>query len=222
VNNATQLSHKKLIVIILTLAAIVATLVVSFGVIRHQQRIYDVKSIKIDGFFLPTPKDLHNFQLTTNDGKPFTKDSLKGHMTLMFFGFTNCRYVCPTTLATLNKVYQILQKELPENKLPQIVMVSVDPERDTVVKMNTYINSFNSHFIGVRGDMVQTHALAKQLNIVAIKVQEGKGKNDYYMDHSAEILVFNPDGQLQAYLSYPHKTKQLVEEYKSMLSAIGS
>jgi protein SCO1/2 len=221
-SKTSQVSHTKLIFILLTMAAILATVIVSFGVIRHQQRVYDVKNIKIDGFFLPTPKEISNFKLTTNQGKIFTKDDLKGHMTLMFFGFTNCRYVCPTTLATLNKMYQILEKELPANQLPQMIMVSVDPERDSVEKMNSYVNSFNPHIIGARSDTKQILALAKQLNIVAIKVQEGPGKNDYYMDHSAEILVFNPEGQLQAYLSYPHKVKQMIEDYKSMLSVMKS
>lgn len=215
-------SHKKLIVVLLLMSAVVAAIVISFGVIRQQGQSYHAQNIKIDGVYLTTPRDIADFQLTTNTNKPFTKENLKGHVTLMFFGFTNCSYVCPTTMVALNQMYKTLQAKLPANQQPQIVMVSVDPERDTVARMNSYINSFNPNFIGTRGSLTQTQALAKQLNVVAIKVQQGKGKNDYYMDHSAEILVFNADGQLQAYLSYPHKPEQMVKDYRLILKTLGS
>lgn len=217
---STQFSrtcHKKLVFFILLISVAIAAVVLTTGVLRHQQTVSTAENIKIDGVFLTTPKTIADFQLTTNDGKPFTKENLKGHLTMMFFGFTNCSYVCPTTMSALNKMYKTLQKDLPADQLPQIVMISVDPERDTAAKMNSYVTTFNPNFVGLTGKAEDTKALEKQLNIVAVKVKSGKGKNNYYMDHSAEILLFNTNGELQAYMSYPHTPEQLVKDYKLML-----
>lgn len=175
----------------------------------------DAKQIKIDGFYLPKSQLIKDFHLTDNHGKSFDKNNLLGHWTLMFFGFTNCGMICPSTMSALNGMYQQLEKQLPAQQLPQVVMVSVDPERDTVTRMNSYINAFNKHFIGVRGDSSETIALQKQLHIVAEKMQvEGQGKDHYTINHTAEIMVINPKGELQAYFSYPHEAEQMVRDFK--------
>ena len=123
-------------------------------------------------------------------------------------------------MAALNQMYQALQRELPDNKLPQVVLVSVDPERDTVEKMNEYVTAYNSHFIGVRAEIAETIALEKQLHIAVAKMQaDGQGKNHYMINHSAEIMLFNPDAKLQAYLSYPHQAAQMIKDYKLILNA---
>ncbi len=216
-NIAQQKNHVPLISMILGMLIIIAAIAIYFGVIRHQIQPRDVK---IDGVYLTETRDINNFQLTDNNGKPFTKDNLKGHWTMMFFGFTNCATVCPTTMSALNQMYQMLQRELPDKKLPQIVLVSVDPERDTVERMNDYVSAFNSHFIGARANLAETMALQKQLHIAAAKMQaEGQGKDHYTINHSAEVMLFNPDAKLQAYMSYPHQPEQMVKDYKLILSA---
>jgi len=198
---------------------VVVGLVLYFGIFQTGNKSQTAQTIKIDGIYLPTPKEINDFTLADTQGNTFTKANLKGHWTLMFFGFTNCALVCPTTMAAVNKMYQALQSELPADKMPKIVMVSVDPDRDTVARMKSYVTSFNPNFLGARAGIKEITALEKQLNIVAVKIQtDGKGKNHYTIDHSAEILVFNPNGQLQAYLSYPHKAEQMVQDYKLMLS----
>lgn len=216
-NPTIQKSHSKIIALLLLLVGIIAAAVIYFGIIKPELQTIDAKDLKIDGVVISPAKEVANFRLTDNNGQPFTKENLQGHWTMMFFGFSNCGLVCPTTLASLNKMYQILQRELPDKNLPQIVMVSVDPERDTVAKMNTYVKTFNPNFIGTRGEMTETIALEKQFHIVAIKKQEGNDKNNYYYDHSAEILLLNPTGKLQAYLSYPHVPEEMVKDYKLIL-----
>ncbi len=168
-----------------------------------------------EGVYLSQPRtDIINFTLTDNHGKPFTRDNLKGHWTMMFFGFTNCGMVCPTTLAALRDMYHTLQKKLPADQLPQVVMVSVDPARDSVARMNDYVNSFDSHFIGARADITETVKLEKNLHIAAAKIESN---GHYTINHSAEILLFNPLGQLQAFLSYPHHAPQMVKDYQDIL-----
>lgn len=211
-------NHTKLALFILLDMIIITALVIYFGVIRPEQR--QAMRVSIDGTYLTTPQQISNFALTDNHGKTFTKDNLKGHWTMMFFGFTNCGMVCPTTLDALNKMYQTMQKDMPANQLPQVVFVSVDPDRDTVERINDYMNAFNKNFIGVRAEIAETIALEKQLHIVAAKMQvDGQGKNQYTINHTAEILLFNPDAQLQALFSYPHEPEQMVKDYKLILSS---
>jgi protein SCO1/2 len=153
--------------------------------------------------------------LTDNRGNPFTKERLKDRWTLIFFGFTNCGYVCPTTLTELTRMYEMLQKDLPEKELPQVVLVSVDPERDSIEKMNDYVTAYHPTFIGVRSDTEGTQRITDQFHISAIKMQsEGHGGDHYMINHSAEIILINPDAKIQAYLSYPHKAEQLAKDYK--------
>ena len=209
-------SHKKLVSIILLFLAAIVGSVVYFGILQNMPVKHDVK---IDGLYLTTPKEMINFELTDNQGKTFTKANLNGHWTMMFFGFTNCGMVCPVTMAELNGMYKILQQKLPDNQLPEVVMVSVDPERDTVERMDEFVNAFNPHFIGARAEMPQIATLETALHLAAVKMQVGEKKEQYTINHSAEIMVFNPQGQLQAFLSYPHKAQRMAEDYQAMLGA---
>lgn len=213
--------HLKLISLLLLFSATVAFIVIYFGVIARPQKSHDLSQVKIDGVLLTESKDIHDFNLTDHHGNAFTKANLNGHWTMLFFGFTNCGYVCPTTLSALNKMYKDLEGDLKSDQLPQVVLVSVDPERDSVSRMNEYISAFNSNFIGVRGSQGETDAFAHQLHISAVKMQsEGEGNDHYMINHSAEILLINPQGQVQAYLSYPHKAEQMVKDYKTILTAL--
>lgn len=194
--------HKKLISIILV--SIVSILVL-VGFIQRQPST-------------SSTTEINDFHFTDNSGKIFSKENLKGHWSLVFFGFTNCAMVCPTTMAALNGMYQSLQKKLPRNELPQIVFISIDPERDTVERLNEFIHAYNSHFIGARADRTETEILMKQLHIVSAKMQaDGKTNDRYMLDHTSDIFVFNPDAKLQALLSYPHQAEQLIKNYKSII-----
>lgn len=211
--------HKKLISIIVLVLAIVVSVEMYFGFLQRHEV---ANNVKIDGVFLAQTRAINDFHLTASNGKPFTKENLNGHWTMMFFGFTNCGMVCPTTMAALNDMYKQLEKDLPANQLPQVVMVSVDPDRDSLARMKSYVTSFNPNFIGTRADIGETVALEKQLHIAAAKMQvDGQGKNQYTINHSAEILLFNPKGQLQAYLSYPHQADQMVKDYKLITKTVG-
>jgi protein SCO1 len=213
-----QRSHAKVVTIVMTVFIAVAVAVFYFGIFPNHQKI-DASQVKIDGFFLPHPQAINNFHLTDNSGKPFSKDNLKGHWTLVFFGFTNCGDVCPTTLSELNKMYKTLQGQLPDPKLPQVVMITVDAPRDSLEKLNTYVKAFNPHFIGLRGEEDELKSLEKQLHVTSVKMQApGQGKNHYMVNHSAEVMVFNPQADLIALLSYPHEAEQMVSDYKTILA----
>ena len=210
--------NKKLIFIILAVAVLVVAIEIYFGFLQHHEV---ANNVKIDGIFLAQTKEIDDFHLIDTQNKSFSKKNLNGHWTMMFFGFTNCAMVCPTTMAALAEMYKQLEKDLPANQMPQIVMVSVDPDRDTLERMKDYVTSFNPQFIGARADIAETIALEKQLHIAAAKMQvDGQGKNQYTMNHSAEILLFNPKGQLQAYLSFPHQAEQMAKDYKLIVKTV--
>jgi protein SCO1/2 len=215
-NASQQKSHTPLLLTILLLFVVVAGTAIYFNVTHKNSAITEVK---IDGMYLPTPKEMIDFELTDNTGKPFTKANLKGHWTMLFFGFTNCGMVCPTTMAALNDMYKHLSTELPSERLPAVVMISVDPDRDSVERMNEYVSAFNPNFVGARAEMPQIETLEKELHLVAVKMQaDGAAKNQYTINHSAEIMLFNPEGQLQAFMAYPHKADQMAKDYKAILT----
>src|SRR5579872_5605626 len=217
-NTATSSKNKKFISIILAVIVLVAGIEIYFGFLQRHEV---ANNVKINGVFLAQTKEINDFHLMT-DGKSFSKENLNGHWTMMFFGFTNCGMVCPTTMAALGNMYKQLEKDLTANQMPQVVMVSVDPDRDSQQKMKEYVTTFNPNFIGARADIAETVALEKQLHIAAAKMQvDGQDKNQYTINHSAEILLFNPKGQLQAYLSYPHQPEQMVKDYKLIIKSVG-
>lgn len=217
-NQVKSRKNKIVVSIILTVVVLIAAIEIYFGFLQNHEV---ANNVKIDGVFLAQTKEMDDFHLTASNGKPFTKESLKGHWTMMFFGFTNCGMVCPTTMAALNDMYKKLEKDLPKEQMPQVVMVSVDPDRDSLQKMKEYVTTFNPNFLGARAEITETVALEKQLHIAAAKMQvDGQGKNEYTINHSAEVLLFNPKGQLQAYLSYPHQAEQMAKDYKLIIQSV--
>lgn len=220
-NTEGKNKNSKIMLILLLDVVIISALIFYFGIIRPAQKGAEKAAIKIDGVFFSQPTEISDFNLTDNHGRAFTRENLKGHWTMMFFGFTNCAMVCPTTLDSLNKMYHQMQKEMPANQLPQIAFISVDPDRDTIEKINDYVTGFNTHFIGARAEIPETIALEKQLHIVAAKMNvDYQGENHYTINHSAEILLFNPQAKLQAYFSYPHEPEQMVKDYKLILTTL--
>lgn len=180
----------------------------------HRQYALTAKQ-KIDGSVLPKPRDIQAFQLQGTNGKPFTQANLQGHWSLLFFGYTNCPMVCPTTMTELTKMYHQLQKDLPAKALPQVVLVSVDPERDSMSRLKEYVGSFDGHFMGARGDLSAVKKLTNQLSVVFKKVVFDESDPGHYaVTHSAEVMLVNPEGQLVAFMSYPHKALQMVKDYE--------
>lgn len=175
---------------------------------------------KIDGTILPAPRVIADFNMTATNGATFTKKDLEGHWSLMFFGFTNCAFVCPVTLAELNKMDLQLQKDLTPKQLPQVIMVSVDPDRDSIPRFASYLSQFNKSFIGLRGSMEQLNALAAQMNVTYSKILSSDGNPAHYtITHSAEIMLLDPNGNLRAFFAYPHQADEMARDYRMILKA---
>ncbi|AWM03794.1 SCO family protein [Bradyrhizobium amphicarpaeae] len=143
------------------------------------------------------------FQLTDQNGKAVTDKSLKGKPTLIFFGYTHCPDVCPTSLFEISEVLRALGKDADK---VNAVFVSVDPERDTPAVMKDYLGSFDPHLEGLSGDPAETAKVITSYRVYAKKVPTKDG--DYTMDHTALIYLMDRDGRFVS----PFNLKRTPEE----------
>ncbi|HHH42852.1 MAG TPA: SCO family protein [Gammaproteobacteria bacterium] len=164
------------------------------------------------GTLLPDAKIIADFQLTDQNGKPFTRKNLMGKWSFTFFGYTHCPDVCPTSLSMLAQVMKKLEQDKTPGAKPQVVFFSVDPERDTPEVLAQYLPYFNPDFIGVTGDPQQILRLTRQLGILYGK-SPGESADDYLVDHSASILLFDPDGNFRALFGTPHDPDRIAQDF---------
>lgn len=171
------------------------------------------------GTLLERPREVNEFSLMGIDNKPFNNSSLQGHWTMVFFGFSSCGSVCPTTMAKLAKMYRLLD-ESKVKALPEVVMVTLDPERDTLKKLGNYVKSYDPRFYGARGDEESVERMTKEMGIAYAKIAlEGdENPQDYNIEHTGTIMMFNPQGQLMAFFTTPHKASYLASDYQLVLN----
>jgi protein SCO1/2 len=153
------------------------------------------------------------------NGVPFSQDNLKKHWTLMFFGFTRCGFVCPTTMAELGKMYRVLETQ-HASPLPHVVMVSIDPERDNLEKLKRYVTAFHPAFEGARGTEEMTRAMTHALGVAYAKISTNPNApaTEDDIEHTGAIMLFNPDGNLAAFFTSPHQAKYLADDYQLLLN----
>ncbi len=159
---------------------------------------------------------IKDFDLLDHRQQPFTLAQLQGRWTFMFFGYTHCPDICPTTLTTLNDVARKIAA-LPDTAVPQYAFVTIDPERDTTELLAKYVPYFNPDFLGVTGTPAAIDALTKQLSVLYLKMEPQKANDTgYLMDHSAAILLLDPQGRLHALMSPPFDTAQMAADYSKL------
>jgi len=156
-----------------------------------------------------------NFNLTDAAGKPRTLADFRGKAVVIFFGYTQCPDVCPTTLAELAEVMKRLG---PDADRVQVLFVTVDPERDTADLLSKYVPAFDPRFMGLRGDAAATEAVAKEFKIIYQK-QPGATPGSYTMDHSAGTYIFDPQGRLRLYVSYGQGPEVFAHDLRELLKA---
>lgn len=196
------------------LVAIVLAIALSAGIflaVRLNQPAEPVSA-----FMLPAPNALPEFSLLDQSGASVTANTFKGHWNLVFFGFTHCPDICPATLQILAAVKEALASA-NQDPLPRIVLVSVDPERDTPELMGRYVDYFGSGNLGVTGTLAELTKLTSALGIYFEK-QPPDGDN-YAVDHSAAVLVVNPDGAFHALFSGPHKVENYVHDLPLIMAS---
>ncbi len=177
-----------------------------------QPRILNQYELRDYGaYMLEPPKAINSIALIDHQQQPFTEAYFTGSWTLVFFGFSNCTDVCPTAMATLAKMYQELK---PKEKADlNVVLITVDPERDTPEVLAKYVAGYNPDFVGVTGDIHRIKQLALQWNtgFEAASTKEGVGSGaeqtnnaeNYQVEHSGNLLLLNPKGELHAFIRPP-------------------
>ena len=160
------------------------------------------------------PRALPAVSLTDQDGNRLDAEALRSHWTIVFFGFTHCPDVCPTTLATLAQVRRKLS-DLPLQEQPRVLLVSVDPERDDAERLGSYVRFFDPEFIGATGTPDEVAAAAAAFGVPYAKVPlPGDG---YTMDHGSGVFVVGPPG-LVAYSSGPQDATALASDYRKIVA----
>ncbi|HSD61716.1 MAG TPA: SCO family protein [Burkholderiales bacterium] len=167
----------------------------------------DVTGMKLSG----------DFRLTDHNGKERTLSDFRGKAVVLFFGYTHCPDVCPTTMAELAAAMKQLGKDADR---VQVLFVTVDPERDTADLLAKYVPSFNPGFLGLRGSPEATAKTAKDFKIMYQK-QPGATPETYTVDHSAGTYVFDPQGRLRLYVSYGRGAEVFAHDIALLLRARG-
>lgn len=201
------------VAILLALAGLFAGIFVS-------QHVYFKKKIDLaefHGTYLESPRTISSFNLIGTDEKPFNNQSLKGHWTLVFFGFTSCGSLCPTTMAELGKMYRILEEKGLKN-LPQVVMISIDPKRDSLNKLGQYLAAFHPAFYGARGNEEAIKLMTREMGVAFGKIKSNSDSGNYNIEHSGVLMLFNPQGELNAFFTTPHHADSLAKDYMLLVS----
>ena len=154
-----------------------------------------------------------DFALVDADGKPRTLADYRGKAVVLFFGYTQCPDVCPTTLSMLAGAMKALGADADR---VQVLFVTVDPERDTAELLRQYVPAFDPRFVGLRGDAAQTEAVAKEFRIIYQKVP-GATPETYTVDHSAGLFLFDPAGRLRVYEGHGQPPETLVHDLRALL-----
>lgn len=192
---------KKWIIIALIDLIIIAFFIVFLYLISHDY--------KINGIYMKKPISIRDFKLMDDKGVVLSKNNLKGHWTFIFFGFTNCKMICPKTMATLNNLYQVINTETP-NKIPKIIFITIDPEHDTIEKLHQFVQSFNKKFIGAKSAIEQEYPLDQQFLVKVSKLGDT-------INHTSDIILLNPEVEIQAYFPYPHQYQKILNDYKKII-----
>lgn len=164
----------------------------------------------------PQPKILPDFVLQRADGSTLNRDDWRGNWRLVFFGFTHCPDVCPTTLATTKAAIAKLKTERPQATVA-VSFVSVDPERDLPDTLAAYVSFFDPAFEAVTGSQEQLLALTRAAGVMYVKAANGPGPLDYTIDHSASLLIIDPQARLVGLMRPPHQADAMAADLATLL-----
>ena len=167
-----------------------------------------------NGTLLQPPRPVPEFQMLDGSGQAFTRQQLLGHWSVLFFGYTSCPDVCPTTLSLLAQVNKTLS-DLPDTQRPQFVFISIDPKRDTPAQMKNYVNFFDPAIIGLTGSQAQTDQLTSSLGVPVVIQDLGNG--NYSVDHAATLFLLDPQARMTAIFSPPHTLQTLSSDLRKII-----
>lgn len=171
---------------------------------------------EIGGVVFDPPRSVPEFQLVRADGEAFTRNDLAGQWNLLFFGYTHCPDVCPTTLSMLDRVSRELGAAAPE-----VDFITLDPMRDTPDALHEYLDAFNPRFVGITGAQSAIDAFAQGMGI-AYEYSPGKQAGSYEVTHSAALLLVDPQGHVAALFTPPFHARHLIRDLRAVQNYHGA
>ncbi|EPJ77186.1 MAG: SCO family protein [Pseudomonas sp.] len=163
---------------------------------------------------LPQSRKLPDLTMTNQDGQPVVVSELKDKWTVLFFGYTFCPDICPTTLAQLRQIKSELPKDVLANL--RVVLISVDPNRDTPAQLKQYLGYFDKEFIGLTASVADIQKLANSVSIPFIPADTSKP--NYTVDHSGNLALLGPDGTQRGFIRAPLNNQKLVAQLPGLLN----
>lgn len=186
-----------------TVAIILAVIALILGALVHKvsrPAPLDRTQLSQAGVFLfDAPRSIPEFEMVSASAEPWTRADLEGQWDLVFFGYTFCPDICPTTMAELRQIVTGMPEDQAERL--QVTMVSVDPNRDTPQQLASYLGFFNAGFQGATGTPEQLATLARALSIAYI--EPDTSAENYLVDHSGQVVLVDPQGQYVGFLRPP-------------------
>lgn len=195
------------------LLVVIVAVVASFVYSMVKPRVMSTEALRANNMFVfDRVRDIGSFSLLDDTGRPFIPTELQGRWSLLFFGFTYCPDICPTTMALLNQFQTQLKPEFAKDT--QVIMVSVDPARDTLEKLHAYATYFNPNFRGVTGEFLAVQQFATALNAPFSKIPGG-GDN-YQIAHSGSIAIVDSNGHYVGFFKEPLALDKMLSTYESL------
>lgn len=208
--NSSQSSAPRIVLVAVAIIMVVAGLATS---LLTSRQVIDFRYATV----LQPPLQLPDFELVDENGNRFDRAAFQDKWSLVFFGFTHCPDVCPTTLMQLKMARGKLQTDLAITTPLRIVFVSIDPERDTPEVIAPYVRYFGDDVTGLTGDPAQIDIFARALGAFYQKVEMKNG--DYAMDHSAGVMLVDPAGQYRALFNAPFQPELFIRDLQLLLEA---
>ena len=203
--------NKRNIIFILLILTGIAGL---FTYFQSLPSLLEKKPTLVTGKILARPMEIDNFELIDQNNKAFNNKSLEGGWTVLFFGYTNCPDVCPTTIYKLAEVKNELKEDLPSTTL-NTVLVTLDPDRDSADRLDEYIGYFDDGMLGVTGTYENIQSFTSSLSVFYQRINKEDG---YDFNHTASIFVFDKDGSLFATMSPANTIDELRDDFYTILN----
>jgi len=180
---------------------------------KPQAEVLSIKS----GSLLPQPRTLQPIHLLNPDATPLTLDTLRGKWTLLAIGYTSCPDVCPTLMATFKMMDKLFTQAGKQDAI-NFLFISIDPERDSPKQVGNYVHYFNPRFLGATGMQEQLHILTGQLGLMYARGKDQTSAMGYMVDHSASIVLLDPETRWTAIFSPPHDPQALAEDVLAVMA----
>lgn len=211
---ATHLNDRRFILLAAAVALLSAAAGFSLWMLSQARPASTYESLLV----LPEPRVLGDFNLVDQRGEDFSLADLRDRWSLLFFGFTHCPDICPSTLYDLQQVNQSLAAAAATAEPWQVVFVSVDPERDTPQRLGEYVAWFDPDFVGVTGAPEQLAPLAMRIGVAFRIADHEPGAANYTVDHSASVFLTDPQGRLHGVFPAPHDAAAMARDLAAFMN----